>query len=1305
MIDDFLADPNKTISFTYNSKDARALKNTGKVILDPEVYKELAYINEQGVAVQFTLVGIIAHEFGHALKGLGDAWEGTTNYTGDTLDFTNEVGGLFDELGLEQRISYPAASGINAPLVPGKDYANGAPIDRAYVALKYQNWPSGYGLEASDTGLENDLLIGDTRNNSLGGGAGNDIIYGEGGNDILEGGSGADTIDGGADTDTVSYEESTTGVQVNLEIGTGTGGDAEGDTLTNIESVIGSNHNDVIKGGAGAGVLSGGNGHDVIYAGSSEDVLVGGWGADFLMSDHAETTLLGGEGNDFLLSNADGVILDGGAGNDYYMNDAPVNNQTFVFGRGSGTDFIDYWDDVEPNNTLRLEGLNLGDIEVTYIPESNDRPEGGWDLSNLNIMIKVIGTEDTLIIKNQYLRDGYDAPGWFGIRPVAEVVFDDGTTWTRGDIESNATRDAMDLDGFFETYGSFLEDNYDFQVENNIEPGPEEDPGNEDNTVDGSNNGDTLVGTDGADILNGLGGDDLLYAQAGDDIVNAGTGDDTIIAGTGAGDDQYMGDEGVDTVTYQSATAGVSVDLAAGTATDMTPRADGDPAGEYIDSDTLSGIENVLGSKVDDVITGDSSDNLLMGSGGADVLDGGDGNDVLVGGQDDALISPLVIDNAATVGYESNTPDGDDTLTGGAGDDTLIGGDGVDTAVYSGNFADYEITYDAMTDSHTVRDLNASVDGDDGVDVLHGIEKLQFADGIVDVPLNTDPEAHDDVFDALDGSVLTITAADVMANDADVDGDVLNIIDVDTTATQGGLVDNGDGTYSYIPGDAFVHLAEGETATDTFTYTVDDGNGGVSSAIVTLTVTGTNDGPVAVSDTLGTMDAYSSIQIASDDLLANDSDVDASDTLSIVSVGNATNGQVVMTDNGEIHFQPNLGFSGEATFEYTISDGHGGISTATATVESVLPDNLIMGNDHRNKLKGNRGDNVLDGGAGNDKLYGRKGDDILIGGAGNDRMYGDKGDDTFLVSGTDSGTDRFKGGKGFDQILGSIGNDTIGMQSFTKHDSIERIDGGLGVNVIEGTHWGNKLDFSRTELLNIDAIDGGAGHDQITGSSGDDTIIGGSGHDRLNGGEGVDTAKFSSSFEDYKLAQRRDGSIIVQDTRRSYGRRCHGANSQNDGTDTLSQIEQLQFTDQTIFLASNEPKGGGKSCHRPKGGYSRGRGNESDMVLAVGDLASNSVSFKSDVDYDQLWFSQSSDDLTISVIGTDNQVVLQGWYASADNQVASIQTADGHVLDHGSVSSLVNAMASMTPPPVGQTELSETQLNTLAPTLAANWRA
>ncbi|MGO4123690.1 calcium-binding protein [Inquilinus sp. YAF38] len=128
-------------------------------------------------------------------------------------------------------------------------------------------------------GVEN--LSGSQANDNLAGNAGANTLQGGDGNDVLRGGAGADRLDGGAGTDTASYHESTAGVTVDLAAGTGSGGNAQGDTLTGIENLTGSNQgNDSLSGNVGANTLAGWGGDDMLRGGAGADRLDGGAGVD-----------------------------------------------------------------------------------------------------------------------------------------------------------------------------------------------------------------------------------------------------------------------------------------------------------------------------------------------------------------------------------------------------------------------------------------------------------------------------------------------------------------------------------------------------------------------------------------------------------------------------------------------------------------------------------------------------------------------------------------------------------------------------------------------------------------------------------------------------------------------------------------------------------------------------------------------------------------------------------------------------------------------------------------------------------------
>jgi Ca2+-binding RTX toxin-like protein len=156
--------------------------------------------------------------------------------------------------------------------------------------------------------------------------------------------------------------------------------------------------------------------------------------------------------------------------------------------------------------------------------------------------------------------------------------------------------------------------------------------------------GHTLTGTTGDDVLLAGNGNNVLNAGDGNDILSTGAGNNTLHGGAGndllyssTGNDLLDGGTGNDTASYAHATGGVTVNL-------------GLLAGQNTlgaGTDTLAGIENLVGSNFNDSLTGNGLGNRIDGGLGHDVLNGGDGDDLLIGGL------------------------GNNTLTGGNGADTF----------------------------------------------------------------------------------------------------------------------------------------------------------------------------------------------------------------------------------------------------------------------------------------------------------------------------------------------------------------------------------------------------------------------------------------------------------------------------------------------------------------------------------------------------------------------------------------------------------------------------------------------------------
>ena len=170
---------------------------------------------------------------------------------------------------------------------------------------------AGGGNDYLSGGIGNDVLFGEDGNDTIYAGAGDDQQYGGTGNDYLMGSAGADVMDGGEGGDYAYYSSSASAVQVDLSTGLGAGGDAEGDSLSNIENISGSSFDDSLSGDQNANYLMGNAGDDELFGGEGNDALYGGADNDQLFGDAGSDSLIGGAGAD---------QLDGGDGSDtaYY---------------------------------------------------------------------------------------------------------------------------------------------------------------------------------------------------------------------------------------------------------------------------------------------------------------------------------------------------------------------------------------------------------------------------------------------------------------------------------------------------------------------------------------------------------------------------------------------------------------------------------------------------------------------------------------------------------------------------------------------------------------------------------------------------------------------------------------------------------------------------------------------------------------------------------------------------------------------------------------------------------------------------
>ncbi len=373
-------------------------------------------------------------------------------------------------------------------------------------------------------GPGNDSLVGANSNDTLIGGAGDDSLDARAGDDLLIGGPGADDLDGGIGFDTASYEDSATGVTVRLWNGTGQGGDAQGDTLTGIEALTGSDHVDKLVGRFGlADLLDGGAGNDCLKGLSGNDTLIGGAGADELLGDQGFDTA------------------------DYSGSAAGVTVRLWT-GLGQGGDAQgDTLTDIEA-----LIGSDYVDKLVGAFGQA-DRLEGGAG----NDCLKGLSGDDTLIGgagADELLGDqGIDTADYSGSAAGVTVRL-----WTGLGQGGDAQGDT--LTEIEAVTGSDLADMLvgDFGQADRLDGGAGDD------CLKGLSGNDTLIGGAGADTLIGDQGSDILIGGTGLDYLYGGSDSDTFVfgslvdAGIGAVRDQILDFEaGLDRIDVSGMSPGV----------------------------------------------------------------------------------------------------------------------------------------------------------------------------------------------------------------------------------------------------------------------------------------------------------------------------------------------------------------------------------------------------------------------------------------------------------------------------------------------------------------------------------------------------------------------------------------------------------------------------------------------------------------------------------------------------------------------------------------------------------------------------
>jgi Ca2+-binding RTX toxin-like protein len=498
---------------------------------------------------------------------------------------------------------------------------------------------------------------------------------------------------------------------------------------------------------------------------------------------------------------------------------------------------------------------------------------------------------------------------------------------------------------------------------------------------------------------------DKIYGKGGDDIlISTGYG---VLEG-GAGADLLIG-ANLTTADYSASPSGVSVNLSMGVG-----------SLGHAEGDRLVLIQNVTGSNFNDVLIGDEKDNRFIGLDGADYFDGKAGvdfvryanttNGVIVdllsgcsvglaagdsyvgiervsgGSGDDTLRGN---DSANLLeGEDAGLPVGafgNDTLEGRLGDDTLIGGDGNDTAVFPGPARRYTLA--ASGQNYKITD--GALAGNVGTDLLNTIEKLSFADGIINLtsanvlPANKTPTISAPTslpvaifdpaaFPTLPKNVITVTGVDP-------DGDAV-VFSVVGSPAHGTVVPGATaGSFVYVAKTPF-------SGTDSVTLRATDAYGAYADSTVQFLPAYMALKGGSGNDTLKGAGGNDNLSGgAGNDSLSGGAGNDRLDGGSgIDSMAGGTGDDVYVVDNArdKVVELPNAGKDRvEASIAYTLPVNVEDLKvTGTAALAGTGNGlaNRITGNAGKNTLKGLGGADVLTGGGAADKLTGGSGADTFV---------------------------------------------------------------------------------------------------------------------------------------------------------------------------------------------------------------------------------------------------------------------------------------------------------------------------------------
>ncbi|MBU3564419.1 hypothetical protein ICE93_00005, partial [Polynucleobacter sp. MWH-HuK1] len=635
-------------------------------------------------------------------------------------------------------------------------------------------------------------------------------------------------------------------------------------------------------------------------------------------------------------------------------------------------------------------------------------------------------------------------------------------------------------------------------------------------------------------------GNDTFYTGAGNDTVFLYGGNDTLISAGGS--DTIDGGFGIDTVSFSNLTAGSGLHVMLADLLSSSQSAYGTASYAGINGQVLSrltSIENVVGSNLADVITGNQANNILDGgSAGQDSLFGAAG--------DDTLIASL------------------------SGNNYLDGGDGRDTAVLTGNANEWSVvSWDWVSNPNPSSIQVVNRNTSQVVTISSTVEQIGFRDAssavVYDVsaiiqnhdfPNVTTPISPSQTYfvgtsgndfligNNLNNTMLGLEGSDTLrsgsGNDSLDGGSGSNIL-IGSTGNDVYLVNYTAGSTAFTGNfdpsgpNQFSNVIIDSLGIDTLRVTVNQPSTLSSSAYLNIRRGGVDGADFYVglrdgSQSLAGQDAWFGKTTIAGQYEWNGIAYTGNNTVENLQLsGNILNGTVNIALGAGSNATSLLGTAG-ADFIAAFGSGNtiiGGAGndflTASrldtqeeldvynlrnvdgVTLDANSPAGVV------NRLGTLLGDSLF-GGDGNDDLNGYYGNDYLDGGAGIDLLRGWEGNDTYVIDNAgDSIEEKTSSGYdtgGIDTIITSLS--TLDLRA-TKYDNVENLTSIAGAG-LSTTLYGDSGNNVITGGAANDTIDGISGVDTISGGSGNDTIVVHSPSGSIDGGEGIDTLQIANDF-------------------------------------------------------------------------------------------------------------------------------------------------------------------------------------------------